>query len=335
MDKRVIFAVAGAGKTTFIVEHLSLDKRSLILTYTDSNYENLQCKILKKFNGIWPKNITLMTYFSFLLRFCYRPFLSNWINVKDLYFEKNPNQFGRQDTIRYYITSGRYIYHNRLSLLLEKKGVIGDIKERIKKFFDEFIIDEIQDIGGRDFNFLENIMDMNVDCLFVGDYYQHTYDTSRDGNVNCNLFDNISRYERRFINKGFTIDKTSLQKSWRCGEQICEFIRTKLGINIYSNINDDICFIEYISDSDKINNVISNNSIIKLHYQNSAKFGVGHKNWGDTKGEDKYQDVCVMLNKRSATLYKKGQLNELPRISRNKLYVAITRAYKNVFLISE
>lgn len=41
MDKRVIFAVAGSGKTTYIVNELSLEKRSLILTYTDGNYDNI------------------------------------------------------------------------------------------------------------------------------------------------------------------------------------------------------------------------------------------------------------------------------------------------------
>ena len=34
MDKKVIFAVAGSGKTKYIVDELSLDKRSLIVTYT-------------------------------------------------------------------------------------------------------------------------------------------------------------------------------------------------------------------------------------------------------------------------------------------------------------
>ena len=51
MDKRVIFAVAGSGKTTYIVNELSLEKRSLILTYTDGNYDNISRKILAKFGG--------------------------------------------------------------------------------------------------------------------------------------------------------------------------------------------------------------------------------------------------------------------------------------------
>lgn len=41
MDKKVIFAVAGSGKTTYIINGLSADKRSLIITYTTANYYNI------------------------------------------------------------------------------------------------------------------------------------------------------------------------------------------------------------------------------------------------------------------------------------------------------
>lgn len=50
MDKRVIFAVAGAGKTTYIVNRLSRGKRSLIITYTNANYNNLRKKIIDTIN---------------------------------------------------------------------------------------------------------------------------------------------------------------------------------------------------------------------------------------------------------------------------------------------
>ena len=31
---------------------------------------------MAKFDGIWPSNVTLMTYFSFLYNFCYKPYLA-------------------------------------------------------------------------------------------------------------------------------------------------------------------------------------------------------------------------------------------------------------------
>ena len=93
-------------------------------------------------------------------------------------------------------------------MLLEKTGVMEELKLRLEKYFDEFIIDEIQDIAGRDFSFLEQLMTANMNMLFVGDFYQHTYDTSRDGNANKNLFENIDSYEARFTSKGFFSDNS-------------------------------------------------------------------------------------------------------------------------------
>jgi len=335
LDKKVIFAVAGSGKTTYIVDTLSVNKRSLIITYTISNYRNLERKIVQKFCGTWPNNVTLMTYFQFLYRFCYKPFLSDEIKARGIIYD-NPIRYMTQDDLKYYLSPSYYFYSNRLAFFLEKKGIVNDIKNRIETYFESFIIDEIQDIAGRDFNFLEKLMESNINMLFVGDFYQHTYDTSRDGNVNRNLFEDKSSYEARFTSRGFTCDHTSLVNSWRCGRAICQFVTENLGIQMSSNRGDeDKSQIRFISDSTEVAQILNNSNIIKLHYQGSAKYGSGHKNWGDTKGEDCYHDVCVLLNKATLSKYSTGKLKELPPITRNKLYVAITRAHGNCYLIDE
>ena len=298
MDKRVIFAVAGSGKTTHIVNSLNRDKRSLIVTYTNANYRNLQRKIIKKFDGKWPETITLMSYFSFLYGFCFKPFLADRVNAKGIYYGKNEKRGVNQTQPEYYKTDGRYLYSNRLVLLLEKQYVIADIKERITTYFDEFVIDEVQDISGRDFNFLEHLMDTDIDLLFVGDFYQHTFDTSRDGNVNQSLFNDKKKYEKRFSDKGLYIDNETLTCSWRCGKKICDFIQNNLEISIDSNKKDDNCNIEYLTDKDRVKEILHNDSITKLHYQNAADYGNAHRNWGDTKGEDDHADICVLLNKK-------------------------------------
>ena len=338
MDKRVIFAVAGSGKTTCIINSLSCDKRSLIITYTNNNYNNLIKKIAEKFDGEWPENIRVMTYFKFLYRFCYKPFLSDSLKAKGVFFEPNRNRYLSQDAHGYYI-SNRYIHSNRLALLITKKAGVDNVKRRLEKYFVEFILDEIQDIAGRDFALLEQIMNSNINILFVGDFYQHTYDTSRDGNVNKSLFDDRDDYENRYIEKGFLCDKMSLLKSWRCSPSICNFITENLGIEIESNrdvtIDTNDSDIVFIGDQKEIDSILADKNIVKLHYQNSANYGYGHKNWGETKGEDCYQDVCVMLNKKTAKKYSAGKLRDLPALTRNKLYVAITRAHGKVYLINE
>ena len=336
MDKRVIFAVAGSGKTTHIVNSLSRDKRSLIITYTIANYENLQRKILKKFDGDWPDNIVLMRYFSFLYSFCYKPFLADDVKARGIIYETNKSRYARQRDRSYYITKNGFLYSNRLSLLLETQQVIGDIQNRIMRYFDEFIVDEVQDIAGRDFNFLEWIMDTDVNQLYVGDFYQHTFDTSRDGGVNSTLFNSKPKYEKRFTDKGFVCDNTSLINSWRCSPTVCQFITDNLGIEIHSNrTEDDNTNILLVNDPRQVQHIIADRKIIKLHYQKGASFGVSHLNWGETKGEDKYNDVCVCLNKTTANAFAAGNLFSLKPATRNKLYVAITRAHGNVYLINE
>ncbi len=337
MDKRVIFATAGAGKTTYIVNSLSEKKRSLILTYTDGNYLNLERKISEKFNGKKPSNIVLMKYFYFLYHFCYKPFGADKVQAKGICFLDNQKKNIVKDSIAFYMTSNGYFYSNRLAFFLEECGFLPDIKKRLEKYFDEVVIDEVQDIAGRDFNFLEKIMDCNINMLFVGDFYQHTFDTSRDGNVNKSLFNNKTEYEMRFKNKGVLCDDSTLQGSWRCGHNICDFIKKQLGISIHSNRSseNDNSKIVVLNETSQVKKVLLDETIIKLHYKNASMHGGMHKNWGEVKGEDNYQDVCIILNQNTVNKMRKAQLQELAPTTKNKLYVAITRARGNVFLVSD
>ena len=336
MDKTVIFAVAGSGKTTHIVNSLSYEKRSLIVTYTIANYENLYRKIIQKFDGDWPENIVLMRYFPFLYRFCYKPFLSDEIKARGIIYEGNPNRYAKQTDKAFFITEKGYLYSNRISFILEAKQVIGDVQDRLIRYFDEFIVDEVQDLAGRDFNLLERLMETNISQLFVGDFYQHTFDTSRDGRVNGKLFESKSKYEKRFTDKGFICDSKSLINSWRCSPSVCRYITDNLGIEIHSNRPEDTdtCIL-LVSDSEQIQRINADQKIVKLHYQKGASFGFNHFNWGETKGEDQHNDVCVCLNKTTAKAFAAGTLSTLNPATRNKLYVAITRAHGSVYFVNE
>jgi DNA helicase-2/ATP-dependent DNA helicase PcrA len=74
MDKSVIFAVAGSGKTSRLVASLDETRRFLLVTYTEATHDNLRAKVIERF-GYLPPNIAIYTYFRFLHSFCYRPFL--------------------------------------------------------------------------------------------------------------------------------------------------------------------------------------------------------------------------------------------------------------------
>lgn len=117
---------------------------------------------------------------------------------------------------------------------------------------------------------------------------------------------------------------------------MCNYIRNNLGIAISSNRQEtDNTSIEHIADAELIASILDDSRIVKLHYQNGTKFGIGHKNWGSSKGEDHHQDVCVLLNKTTASKRRADTLSELAPSTKNKLYVAITRARGNVYLLNE
>ena len=236
MDKRVILSVAGSGKTTYIVDSLSLDKGAIVVTYTENNYLHLRHRIIKKF-GHMPENITVLTYFTFLYSFCYKPFLHDKYRAKGINWEIPPPftlKLRRSDKIFYIDSSGR-LYSNRIAKLIDEEQVIDHVRNRLCKYFDQLFIDEAQDFGGHDFNLLKDLCSAELDINLVGDFYQHTFDTSRDGNVNKSIYDDLEVYKAHFHDVGMIHDTKTLSKSHRCTPQVCEFITMQLGIDIHSH----------------------------------------------------------------------------------------------------
>lgn len=209
MDKSVVFAVAGSGKTSRLVASLDEVKRFLIVTYTESNRDNLRSKIIQRF-GYFPTNITLYTYFRFLHSFCYRPFLRSEKNSKGVTFRLPPTfpRYSLADDRRY-MSSERRLYANRLAKFIEQSDLVSAVVARMEKYFDVFFVDEVQDFAGHDFNFLMAISAAKLNATFVGDFFQHTFDTSRDGNVNVNLHSDYDAYKAKFKTAKLKVDTDS------------------------------------------------------------------------------------------------------------------------------
>lgn len=324
MDKRIILAVAGSGKTSFIIKNLSFEKRALIITYTNANIQNIERKIADKF-GYIPENITVLTYFSFLYSFCFKPLLAYKFDPEGVNFKPNLNRFAKMQHTSYFLDANHRLYSNRIAKLIIQENIEDEVIARIERYFDEIYIDEIQDFGGNDFNLLTILCQANLNILLVGDFYQYTYDTSRDGKINSTLHDSYEVYKKKFEDMGLVVDTTTLIKSWRCSSDVCEFVRNKLGIDIYPQNEISTELIE-ISNQDDADEIFNDNSIIKLFLQEHYKFKTYSNNWALSKGEDDYGDVCVMLNDKTYKHYLDGTLEELPPMTKNKLYVACTRA---------
>lgn len=331
MDKKLIMAVAGAGKTTYLIDQLNEDKNFLIITYTKNNYESLREAVIRKFNYI-PSNIKIYTYFTFLYNFCFRPFEKN-TNSKGLEYGLIAERRANSSELMYYMN--RYtmkMYAPRLSKLC-KNSINDKVKSRIEKYFNFLFIDEIQDFAGNDFNFILELTKCNLNILYVGDFYQHTFDTSRDGNTNVNLFEDYNKYINKIKGEELQVDSTTLIKSRRCTKNVCNFVRDKLNINIYSYEQREST-VKEITDKSEIDKIMRDDKIVKLFYQNSRKFIGNTENWGNSKGKT-YDNVCVILNPNSYKLFKQEQLDSMAPSTKNKFYVACTRSRNNLFFIQE
>jgi hypothetical protein len=221
-----------------------------------------------------------------------------------------------------------------MAKLLIEFDVISEIKERIEKFFDLVCVDEVQDFAANDFNFICELANTNVEVQLVGDFYQHTFDTSRDGNTQKTLHDCFDEYCNKLANAGFRIDLESLSHSHRCSANVCLFVEKGLGIKIQSHRQDEV-EVHLVGDEQEIERVYSDDSIVKLFYQKSDAYYGNTENWGNTKGLDHYQDVCVVLNPTTFKAFNSEQLEQLPPTTKNKLYVACTRAKRNLYFVSE
>ena len=330
MDQRLILAVAGSGKTRYLIDRLNLEKRFLIVTYTINNYKNIKSRVLKKF-GYIPENISIRTYFSFLLNFCYKPFFHYEWQERGGTWKDTP-KFPRytQDDWKHYMGNNRFLYHNRLAKLCLKQKQL--VKDRLCRYYDCFYFDEVQDLAGYDFDFVQSIVPQNKDVLFVGDFFQHTFDTSVDGNLHTSLYDDFKKYHKTWDN--VTIDVTTLSKSYRCTKQVCDFVQNAIGIAIES-LSPEESQVIVIDDAESANAILLNDQIVKLVFKENYKYAFNAINWGASKGMDDFEDICVVLYKTAHKHFQNHTLAQLPPSSRNKLYVACTRAHRHLYIMSD
>lgn len=334
MDKSVTFAVAGSGKTSMLVANLDLDRRFLIVTYTDGNIDNIRHKIIQRFGHV-PKNIELSTYFSFLHSFCYRPFLAMDKRTKGVTF-KFPPRFpvfnAKQD--RRYMTGNRWLYSNRLAAFVDSSGLVPSVRQRLEKYYDALFVDEVQDFAGHDFNFLLEVSKANVEVVFVGDFYQHTYDTSRDGPLNRTLHDDYGKYRARFEAAGLRVDTDLLKASRRCTTTVCQFISERIGVSIYAD-SERHSTVRFEEDPDAVLRLYRDPAVVKLFYQEHYRYNCVSQNWGASKGIDHYGDVCVVLSSSNVKAFHAKTLGDLNASTRNRLYVACSRARGSLTFIPE
>lgn len=322
-NKVVLNAVAGSGKTTYIIEQLDITKKSLILTYTINNQDNLKERIIKEY-GYMPENIYVYGYFEFLLNFIIKPLclfpISNILYYTPSYHDPSP-----------FTKDKKLIYSNRIAKYIIDS--FPEFKYRIEKYFDTMFIDEIQDLASDDFKWMMALGEIKIPVTLVGDFNQHTYDSSRRGNHLKNLYKNKSLYKEKLEKAGFYFDEQTLVKSYRCSKSVCEFIKNKLEINIESYY-ENTSTLELVEDTTQIEKLLEDDSIVKLFYEKATNYRIKSSNWGDSKGMS-YSNVCLILNPTTSKAFLNNELNNLNPLTSGKFYVACTRTENNLWFVHQ
>lgn len=359
MAKKVILAVAGAGKTYHICHEIDPTKKNLILAYTHENIHNIQ-KELCDAHGCVPELTTVMTFDAFVyhnLILPYEPSIANHFSVprftsrgicltdpppqriKDENGEMvNNHLYRKKDKLTHYVTKKRQYYCATLSelALQVKKGRNSLIKRaaaRLNMFYDRVLIDEFQDFREFDYELIIKLSKYLNDILLVGDYYQHSVSARNNtGKPFKNKKTTVSYadYIEQMKKDGFEVDITTLSKSRRCSEDICDYVNRKLKINIVST---GIHKGKIIWADDIAVDILENNRIVKLVYNDAKEYSFLASNWSYVKG-DTFNCVCVILTKDFENLDdEKFNCEKIAASTLNKLYVAMTRSCGDLYLM--
>ena len=222
-NNKLIIAAAGSGKTTHLVkEALKIDKSEnvLITTYTEANEAEIRKKIIK-INKYIPANITIQTWFSFLIQHGVRPYqgvMNDILFHQDIkgmflvnkrsgfrYFNKykKPVYWGEKDFEKYYFTKDWKIYSDKLPKFVIKadKATNGKVSKRISDIYQHVYIDEVQDLAGYDLEIIKLLFKTNSSILLVGDPRQVTYLTHHESKYSKYKYGKITNFIEKELGK--------------------------------------------------------------------------------------------------------------------------------------
>lgn len=366
-QNKLIVAAAGAGKTTFLVnEALKIkDKRVLITTYTQANEAEIR-KTIIDINKCVPSNITIQTWFSFLLQQGVKPFqgvlfekeitgliLVNSQSGIKAYRKpcnecktervvkancnrcKEPIFFGEDKNFeQHYFTKELKIYSDKLSKFVFRcnEESDGSVIDRISRIYTHVFIDEVQDLAGYDLELLKLLFKTTSNVLLVGDPRQGTYSTNssaKNKKFRKTAIVNFFEDDSLEIQK----DTTSLTTNYRCNEAICN-LSNKLfpGLpltrsgNTEKTNHDGVFLVRKVD----LEEYLKTYSPVQLRENVETEVLPNYSvmNFGESKGLT--FDRVLIYPTKPILQWLEDNSSELAPTSRSKFYVALTRARYSV-----
>lgn len=370
MARKLLIASAGAGKSTLIAEEALIGAKGggkvLLLTYTINNQQEL-VKHICRIKKVQPSNIVVKGWFSFLLDDMVRPYqrciVPNRIsgillNEANPHLITRPNSRpfnipGRRQEIDgkcnplHYVTQedsrAHTFYLAKLAATIQRKTG-GMPARRLAQIYSAVFIDEMQDLVGWDFEVVRALAKsevVHVNC--VGDFRQAVYQTSETTKKPQTSADKIAAFEKM----GFKVE--SLAISRRCIQSICDLAdRLHAADGHYEPTKSLVTVVppEYAAhqgvfavSAGRVQAYISRYNPVLLRWNRKAEATLCTDrityNFGDAKGLGFERVLILPPDKHSKFLSGNVAAFDGAKSddSRNKLYVAITRArYSVAFL---
>ena len=365
MGAKIVLAVAGAGKTYSICDGLPEGGKSLVLAFTNSNIKNIVNELSRawkrNYKGTIPETIKVMTFDSFVYRYCIAPYRNT---ISRFFGSVNRKMSGvtvldpptkvqylpggksvrcpkyNKDDLRHYIDAeGRFYVQNMTELIcyVKKRGfsLLRKVICATNSFWDHVLVDEFQDFREFDSEFILGWARKLNDVVLVGDYYQHSVAAKGNSGRPLKIKKKDVDY-KSFVDmlhgKGFIVDLTSLSKTRRCPSCVCEFVNTKLDISIdsASGARGSVNWVHV----DEAEEILRNDDVVKLVEKNAKEQPFKAINWSYSKG-DTYPKVCVILTSNLEHLKTSAIDSSISVITKNKLYVALTRTSSELYLMPD
>ncbi|MFA7045987.1 MAG: hypothetical protein WC172_06985, partial [Candidatus Izemoplasmatales bacterium] len=125
-----------------------------------------------------------------------------------------------------------------------------------------------------------------------------------------------------------------LSKSRRCPLAVSNYVSRKTGVVLSTH---DSCTnvgeIKYIESIEHSIRILNNDQVTKLVWENAKKYPFNAINWSYSKG-DTYPAICVVLTKDLSNTFFKDDFTVKDGITKNKLYVALTRTAGDLYIMS-
>ncbi|MFA6415966.1 MAG: UvrD-helicase domain-containing protein [Candidatus Paceibacterota bacterium] len=343
-NNKLIIAAAGSGKTTFLVNEAlkKKDGEILITTFTEANEEEIRRKFIK-INKCIPNNITIQTWFSFLLQHGARPYQGCKFSedIKGLVLISGISAKGvaENETRKHYFTENQKIYSDKLSKFVVRcnEQSNGSVVDRLSRIYTDIFIDEVQDLSGYDLEFLKLLFKCSTNILLVGDPRQGTYSTS---NSSKNKKFKKAQIVNFFEDSSLTIEKddSSLTVNYRSCSSICDLsnklypdLKKTTSGNVEITGHDGVFLIK----THDLENYLSEYEPTQLRWDSRTKVDERYKvlTFGSSKGLE-FKRVIIYPTLQFIEWIKNND-SELAPTSRSKFYVAITRARHSVGIVCD